>query len=161
MICQQTARSGRATLSRRSILYLVSGFPLPSALPVGDPPVDVELLRLGDQFNSLAAQIDYAIEHKSNLAWDVLHQFDSVESEILVTPAGTIEGLSVKARAACWALLGDLDAAGQSTTDKRMALSIVRDLIRLYDPNLERPAASTKLACADNSATHETTGRVV
>jgi hypothetical protein len=51
----------------------------------------------------------------------------------------------VKARAACWALLGDLDPAGQSTTDKRMALSLVRDLIRLYDPGLERPGALEKL----------------
>jgi hypothetical protein len=34
----------------------------------------------------------------------------------------------------CRTLLGDLNPAGQSTTGKRMALSIMRDLIRLYDP---------------------------
>lgn len=56
-----------------------------------------------------------------------------------------MEGLRVKARVACWALLGDFDAAGQSTTDKRMALSIVRDLIRLYALGLERLGALTKL----------------
>ena len=52
-----------------------------------------------------------------------------------------MEGLCVKARASCWALLGDLDDASDATTDRRMTLSIVRDLIRLYDPGLERPGA--------------------
>ncbi len=54
------------------------------------------------------------------------------------TPATTIHGLRVKARAACWALLGELEWDDQLTTEKKMALSIVRDLIRLYDPDLER-----------------------
>src|ERR1700730_8357632 len=52
-----------------------------------------------------------------------------------------MEGLRVKARAACWARLGDLDPASGSTTDERMALPIIRDLIRLFDPNLEQPGA--------------------
>ena len=52
-----------------------------------------------------------------------------------------IKSLCVKARAACWALLGDLDPMDEPTTDKRMALSIVRDLIRLHDPDLEHAGA--------------------
>jgi hypothetical protein len=77
--------------------------------------------------------------------WQVLEQLGWLDAEIVGMEAVTMEGLCVKARAACWALLGDLDPAGQLTTDKRMALSIVRDLIRLYDPGLERPGALKKL----------------
>jgi hypothetical protein len=43
------------------------------------------------------------------------------------------------------ALLGDLDPAGAKTLDQRMALSIIRDLIQLYDPRLERPGAPLRL----------------
>jgi hypothetical protein len=46
------------------------------------------------------------------------------------------------------ARLGDLDPTGE-TTDERMALSIVRDLIRLFAPELERPGALTELARHD------------
>jgi hypothetical protein len=52
-----------------------------------------------------------------------------------------MEGLFVKARARCWALLGDLDYSEQSPMTERMELSIVRDLIRLHNPSLERPGA--------------------
>jgi hypothetical protein len=88
---------------------------------------------------------------------------DRIEAQIVATQATTIKGLRVKAQAACWALLGDLDPAGQPTTDKRMALSIVRDLIRLYDSGLEQPGALKKLledieGGAGNSVTHESTG---
>jgi hypothetical protein len=56
-----------------------------------------------------------------------------------------MEGLFVKARAACWALLGDLDCPAKSTTNARMSLSIIRDLVRLFDPTLEKPGALRKL----------------
>jgi hypothetical protein len=54
-------------------------------------------------------------------------------------------GLCVKARAACWALLGDLDPSNQPSTDKRMGLSIIRDLIRVHAPHLEQPGALKQL----------------
>jgi hypothetical protein len=63
-----------------------------------------------------------------------------------VTPATTIDGLCVKARVGCWGLLGDLDDPGEETpAGKRISLSIMRDLIRLRHPDLERPGALTKL----------------
>ena len=78
---------------------------------------------------------------RPDVAWDVLEKLGRVGAEILAIQAKTIDGLRVKARAACWALLGDLDPAEDATIDKSMALSIVRDLIRLHDPNLEHPGA--------------------
>jgi hypothetical protein len=69
--------------------------------------------------NSAAVVIfSLVVEHHRSQMW-------------MAAPAQTIDGLRVKARAACWALLGDLDDGDPSTMDKRIALSIVRDLIRV------------------------------
>ena len=106
---------------------------------------DAELIALGHQFDEVAAQIDHAIDGKSELKMDALNKLRILDTKITSAQAKTIEGLRVKARAACWALLGDLDAEGQSSTDERMALSIVRDLIRLYEPQLEHPGALKQL----------------
>src|ERR1035437_7139228 len=106
---------------------------------------DAELMALGRQFDDVAAKIDQAIDHKSDLTMNTLNQLGMIEGEILSAQAKTVEGWRVKARAGCWALLGDLDATSQASTDKRMALSIVRDLIRLYDPQLEHPGALKQL----------------
>lgn len=133
----------RAVLNRRSVLgsLATSTFLAATTLPVEASSADTSIIELGYEFNSLAAQIDHAIETGLDVSMDVLEQFSRVGAEILTIQAKTIDGLRVKARAACWALLGDLDPAEDATLDKSMALSIVRDLIRLHDPNLEHPGA--------------------
>jgi hypothetical protein len=134
------------TISRRSILASLALSPaLASPTLSNEASCGAGLLLLGRQFDVFAAQIDHAIEHGFDIEQDLLDHFCRIEGEIVATPAVTIDGLRVKARAACWALLDDLDSGDQSTTDKRMALSIVRDLIRHYDPGLERPGALKKL----------------
>jgi hypothetical protein len=55
------------------------------------------------------------------------------------------EGLRVKAHAACWGLLSDIEESEQETLSVQMAVSIVRDLIRAFDPNPEHPSALKKL----------------
>ena len=74
-----------------------------------------------------------------------LNRFGEIYDKILATQSLTIEGLRVKARLVSWVRLGDLDPANGSTDGREIALSIVRDLIRLYDPHLERPGALTAL----------------
>jgi len=107
---------------------------------------DRELTGLGRQFDAVAAKLDRGIEHGLNIDWSDLKEFGGIVDEIVVTPATTIEGLCVKARVRCWARLGDLDDHGEQSTDEdRMALSIVRDLIRLRHPDLERPGALAQL----------------
>jgi hypothetical protein len=101
---------------------------------------DTELVALGNQFDALTRVLDTA-----DLWGDMADALDRIERAILNTQAKTMEGLRVKARAACWARLGDLDPASGSTTDERMALSIIRDLIRLFDPKLEQPGALQKI----------------
>ena len=141
-----------ARLSRRSILGSLAVSPvLASPTLTTEASAGARVLALGRQFDALAAQIDRAIEHSSDITQDVLDQFTRIEAEIVATPATTIDGLRVKARAACWALLGDLDSADRSSTDKRMALSMVRDLIRLHDPNLERIGAVGELVAQATS----------
>jgi hypothetical protein len=70
------------------------------------------LLALGERFDALAAQIDHAIEHGLDITWETLEQFGCINAAIVATPATTMQGLYVKARAGCWDLLGDFDSAG-------------------------------------------------
>jgi hypothetical protein len=134
-------------LSRRE---LVAALAVPPMAPLAtiEPNTsasDAQLIALGRQFDNVTAQVDNAIDEKLDIADDVLDQLGRIEAKITATPALTIDGLRVKARAACWALLGDLDDGDPSTMDKRIALSIVRDLIRVYDPSLERSGALKNL----------------
>ncbi len=136
-----------AALSRRAVLPALAassllGITLPMAQAAS---IDAHLIGLGRDFDVVAAKVDHDTASGTDVDWQVLDGLARLDAEIVATPAFTTEGLCVKARVACWALLGDLDPAGPSTTDKRMALSIVRDLIRLYDPDLERPDALRKL----------------
>jgi hypothetical protein len=119
--------------SRRSILasLAASGMAASTATAAERSSTDCKPVALGRQFDTLTAQIDHAIEDGTDIAWEVLHQLDGVEAEIVATPATTIDGLCVKARAACWALLGDFDSVDQSTTDRRMMASIACDLMGL------------------------------
>ena len=89
--------------------------------------------------------MDYAIEHALDIDWDTLYEFGRVHDEVVAARATTMESLCVKARVACWARLGDLDAGEQCTAEDRVVLSMIRDLIRLYHPHLERPGALRKL----------------
>jgi hypothetical protein len=96
---------------------------------------DAELIDLGRQFEEIAAALD------GDNAEAALHRPAVIEPTIVAMPATTIEEIRVRARAACWALSGDRNPNRPTTTDVRMALSIVRDLIRLYDLDRERPNA--------------------
>jgi hypothetical protein len=106
---------------------------------------DRDIVALGREFDAVAAQLDKTIEDCSAVHNDLLKRLGALDVAITATPAQTLEGLRVKARAACWALLGDLDPCAEPTTDRRMALSIVRDLVRMHDPHLESPGALKKL----------------
>ena len=128
--------------SRRSALFSTAIIP---AIAISRPDQtngdDIALLTLGHQFDALSAKLDDGLD----IAWETLEEFSQVETQIIATPATTIEGLCVKARVTCWAQLGDLDPSEHSTANERMAFSIVRDLIRLCDPNLEHPGALKSL----------------
>ena len=127
-------------LSRRAAVATIAAA-APVVARAATTCADAELIELGRQFNEIIA----AIDRDCCLSDQFFNRLAVVEPAIVNTPATSIEGLRVKARAACWALLGDLDPTGEDSTNRRMALSIVRDLIRLYDPQLEHPDALKKL----------------
>lgn len=136
--------------SRRAFVAAVAAAPIHSILPLAAQvtETDARLVLLGNQFDALAAQVDHAVNHVSDMDmdWDVvLDALGRVNAELVETQAATMEGLFVKARAACWALLGDLDPTDGSTMDRRMAVSIIRDLVRLHSPQLEQPGALKRL----------------
>lgn len=148
--------------SRRALLAGLAIVPLSQCSTEAMATDDAKLIILGRKLASVAAEIDHSIERGPDIAVDAFEQFSHITAEILTIQAKTIDGLGVKARAACWALLGDLDPADDLTLDKSMALSIVRDLIRLQNPHLEHPGALRKLVeDATNGATksiaHQTT----
>ena len=128
--------------TRRALIAGVAASPalFPLIASATESP-DARLLELGQQFQSIAQRLEDC-EWSDDLLFAAL---DSVEGEILRIQATTIEGLFVKASAACWALLGDLNSQSESTTDSKMSLSIIRDLVRLFDPSLEKPGALRRL----------------
>ena len=131
-------------ISRRSALFSAGLLSLLG--PTRAEAADFELIGLGRQFDAVAAKLDRAIEHGLNIDWSDLEDFGRIVDKIVATSATTIDGLCVKARIGCWGLLGDLDDPGEKTTaDERVALSIMRDLIRLRHPHLERPGALANL----------------
>jgi hypothetical protein len=103
---------------------------------------DIELINLGRLFQMEAAELDRAINSGANFDFALLQRLDAIEGQILTKNAATIEGFRVKARIACWARLGDFDAGNGG---ERMAISIVRDLIRAFDPDLEAPGALRRI----------------
>lgn len=107
--------------------------------------IDTTLVALGREFDEVAAQLDHIAECNLDLPGELDDRLGQVWDAIETTPATTLEGLQVKARLACWCLLGDLDTPEKATGDQQMAYAILRDLIRMHRPEMERPGALTKL----------------
>jgi hypothetical protein len=129
-------------ISRRSALYFAATTPtlaVPIHLAIAD--ADTVLLELGHQFDAISAQLD----HELHTEWKTLKEFDRILEQIVCTPATTLDGLLVKARAGCWVLLGDFESADESAAGAPMAFAIMRDLIRLGAPHLENPGALRRL----------------
>ena len=72
-------------------------------------------------------------------------RWNGIIEAMIDTNADSLEGIRAKARIACSNRLGDLDEVVNwldvPTPDKTLENSILRDLIRLYDPHLERKGA--------------------
>jgi hypothetical protein len=135
------------TLSRRATLRSLAGIfvVIPQVSECAISSSNARLLALGNALDEITGRLDRAVGGGYDVEDGWLEDLDRIEAEILKTQASTIDGLRVKARAACWALLGDLDSVREETTDQRMAISIIRDLVRGYDPQLERPGAVKQL----------------
>jgi hypothetical protein len=130
-------------VSRRAVVAGISVTPVVSAAVAETSTLspDANLVVLGHEFERVVKLLD-------DTEWadeGSLRKLADIEGKLLSTQAKTMEGLGIKARVACWALLGDLDPMNAPTTDKRMTLSIVRDLIRIHYPDLEKTGALAQL----------------
>lgn len=136
-----------SNISRRdAVAFLTASSVVPPTLPMPNSPIDARLIELGHEFHVLVREVfGNSSPASASATEELFERLERVEAEILSTQARSSAGYLVKARAACWALLGDIDPHNGATTDRRMALSIVRDLIRQYDPDLEKPGALKEL----------------
>jgi hypothetical protein len=89
--------------TRRAVIAGVAVDPalLPVTTSARESP-DARLLELGRQFQAVTQGLE-SCEWSDDALFERL---DAVENEILRVQATTMEGLFVKASAACWALLG-------------------------------------------------------
>jgi hypothetical protein len=102
------------------------------------------------QFDEFASSFALAVEGRKELSQHLLRRMDELAMAIGSHSATTLDGLRVKARVAAWALLGDFCACQNCSLANDMSMSIIRDLIRNFDPNCESPGAIARLI---NSAT--------
>jgi hypothetical protein len=120
-------------LSRRAVVSGLTIAPAVSSSALGaemNSP-DAELIALGRQLASISPALDRASEHDEAIA--LLDRMESLTSTIVATPAKTLQGLYVKARATAWALLegNDFDPTKEASMNDKVAASIVRDLLHL------------------------------
>ncbi len=99
----------RNQLSRRSVIAGLTATPMLSTSTESEAHApDARLMALGREFDKLSAQWDGATTD-AVLGQDFFERFGYIEREIVAVDAKTNLGMLVKARAACWARLGDLD----------------------------------------------------
>lgn len=128
--------------------FMIEGTVIATALPMGggtafaaDSAVDADLLALGREMERLwIAEVTTLATYRAErtpkneaLSDAAYEETMAVVERIATLPARTPEGLRVKARAVAWcnALDGgtfDIDYNGE-TTDIRLAMSMVRDLL--------------------------------
>ena len=120
-----------AMLSRRLILGSLAASPILTSTGASAeaPCADAGLIALGRQLNSIPAALDRAGEHDEAMA--LVEKIDTLSAAIVATPAKTLQGLYVKARATAWALQGDFDPMEETSNNDRIAASLVRDLLEL------------------------------
>ena len=137
--------------ARRTIISWLATSCITSFRSEAHAKPDAGLVELGRQFDGVASNIDLAIEGRQELDLSMLQRLEDLSNAIEAQPATTIEGLRVKARAAAWALLGDLEAQQDCALAQNMSKSILRDLIRAFDPACENPGAFARLIDSDAS----------
>jgi len=82
--------------------------------------------------------------YRTDVKYEINKWVEAME-EMIATSAETLDGIRAKARVACSGRLGDLDDVffdpSAPHNDQTLENSILRDLIRLYDPHLEQKGA--------------------
>jgi hypothetical protein len=123
-------------IDRRSFMSSIAALALPSSSATTPKrrTADDELVRLGQEFHQLAAKVDGLLGATTPGSNDdalisVLKAMGDLEAVIVMTPAESLFGLQVKARAALWAREGYLDPENEATLEQKMLWSLAEDLL--------------------------------
>lgn len=128
--------------NRRALLGGIAIAPLLALPALAALHPDAEILRLGRLMEAhweVERQSETAGAHDQNEDEPVetaFHKTRQVVIEIEAATASTLEGLRVKARACLWCHSGELPTLEDfeaATTDVRLAVGIVRDLLTMGD----------------------------
>ena len=134
----------RLVSTRRSTLLGLAGFlggtnfipPVSVAHAIAHP--DAELIALGEQFDDIAAQIDFAIDNTGpgqsyyqSAMETAFDEYRMIHPRIMALTATTIEGFKVKARVARWSSADKMSPDDGCVFADVMALSLVRDVLDL------------------------------
>ena len=83
---------------------------------------------------------------------DACERWCETIEEMMAIAAESLDGIRAKARVACSLRLGDLEEAVidqlSARNDRTLEKSILRDLIRLFDPHLEHKGAQQALVAS-------------
>ena len=137
-------------ISRRE---MVAGIATTLTTTPAGAKTDTELVALGKQFDALTRVLDTA-----DLWGDMADALDRIERAILNTQAKTMEGLCVKARAACWAdsAISTQQAVRQQTNAWRCPLSAISSGCSIR--SLSSPAPYRRFLLTSNKAKRAMSG---
>jgi hypothetical protein len=131
----------QSKLSRRGVVAGIAIAPVLPA-PLMQKEADAELVALGKQFTDMVELLNEESLLNEKSAWSDkvrLSGLADIGIAIMDTPATTMQGLIVKARIACFAHGSGFWLRIDPDTQPGFpfAMSIVEDLVRRYDPDLE------------------------
>jgi hypothetical protein len=125
--------ANKTCLSRRSMLGLaIAPIFVSETVSSGNVGEDDKLMALNGQLLETSAALNSESDHDEAIR--LLDKIESIWAEMAKTPASTLRGLCVKARATSWgdeAEFGLLNPDTETSPNKRLSASLVRDLVRL------------------------------
>lgn len=133
--------------SRRSLLagFSASALVGRSAIGTGPASPDASLINMEQGQRQLSeVMIDWPSDRQLEFQ-SLRQQLDQLTNSITEAEAKTIDGLRAKARIVCDEQMGDFSWVNDSRQNHDLMRSIVRDIIRIYDPDLEDRTAFARL----------------
>ena len=125
------SRSPNTVTTRRQLLLSAgTAAAMLPIIPVG-AATDWQLLEIGREFDFVSTRLDLCIEQRAELPDYLIGRLGPLLTGLEQIQATTMDGLFVKARAACWDLRGDFTVDDSSSFSERMSLAIIRVLVRV------------------------------
>jgi hypothetical protein len=125
-------KSLNTATTRRQLLFSAGAAAVMLPIQPVAAAADWHLLEIGREFDFISSRLDHCIEQRADLPDDLIERLGPLLAGLEQIQATTMDGLFVKARAACWDLHGDFTVSDNSSFSERVSLAIIRDLVRAY-----------------------------